>query len=284
MTSELASTAVADSVEVPLYSRKAISLALLSLTIIFGAWFLNAPPGLLGKADAIGYAICHRIDSRSFHIGNLQLPLCARCTGIYLGVVLGAAALIVLRRGRAGNIPPMRIVVVLILFIVLMGIDGVNSYMSLIPRAPYLYQPQNWLRLVTGTLNGVAIANLFFPMFTQTLWDDWRDEAGIQSFRELALIVLAAAVLIVLVLSGNEIVLYVFGFISAVGVMLLLACTMTMSFMLMTRCENKAKSWRDVIVPFSSGLTIAFCIILFIDVLRFALTGTWGGFVLPGAF
>ncbi|MBI5054933.1 MAG: DUF2085 domain-containing protein, partial [Chloroflexi bacterium] len=207
-----------------------------------------------------------------------------RCTGIYLGVVLGAAALLILRRGRAGNIPPLKIVVVLILFIVIMGVDGVNSYMTLIPRMPYLYQPQNWLRLVTGTLNGVAIANLFFPMFTQTLWDDWRDEAGIQSFRELGLIVLAAAVLIVLVLSGNEIALYVFGFISAAGVLLLLACTMAMSFMLMTRTENKARSWRDVIVPFSSGLTIAFCIILLIDVLRFTFTGTWGGFVIPGAF
>ncbi|MBI5081939.1 MAG: DUF2085 domain-containing protein, partial [Chloroflexi bacterium] len=203
---------------------------------------------------------------------------------IYLGVVLGAAALLILRRGRAGNIPPLKIVVVLILFIVIMGIDGVNSYMTLIPRLPYLYQPQNWLRLVTGTLNGVAIANLFFPMFTQTLWDDWRDEAGLQSFRELGLIVLAAAVLIILVLSGNEIVLYVFGFISAAGVLLLLACTMAMSFMLMTRTENKARSWRDVIVPFSSGLTIAFCIILLIDVLRFTFTGTWGGFVIPGAF
>ena len=247
MTTQLADSGVADSVEVPLYSRKTISLALLSLAIIFGAWFLNAPPGLLGKADAIGYAICHRIDSRSFHIGNLQLPLCARCTGIYLGVVLGAAALLIMRRGRAGNIPPLKIVIVLILFIVIMGVDGVNSYMTLIPRLPYLYQPQNWLRLVTGTLNGVAIVNLFFPMFTQTLWDDWRDEAGIQSFRELGMIVLAAVVLILLVLSGNEIVLYLFGLISAAGVLLLLACTMAMSFMLMTRSENRAKSWRDEI-------------------------------------
>ena len=284
MTSELANTGVADSVEIPFYSQRAITLALLSLAIIFGAWFLNAPPGLLGKADAIGYAICHRIDSRSFQIGNLQLPLCARCTGIYLGVVLGAAALMIMRRGRAGNIPPLRIVVVLILFIVIMGVDGVNSYMTLIPRLPFLYQPQNWLRLVTGTLNGVAIANLFFPMFTQTLWDDWRDEAGLQSFRELGLIVLAAAVLIILVLSGNEIVLYLFGLISAAGVMVLLACTMSMSFMLMTRSENKAKSWRDVIVPFSTGLTIAFSVILLIDVVRFTFTGTWGGFVIPGAF
>jgi hypothetical protein len=46
--------------------------------LLAGLW--ATPPGLLGKADAIGYAVCHRIDLRSFHLGDRQLPLCARCT------------------------------------------------------------------------------------------------------------------------------------------------------------------------------------------------------------
>ena len=48
--------------------------------LAFVSWLLNTPEGVLGKADAIGYAICHRIDGRSFHLGNRQFPLCARCT------------------------------------------------------------------------------------------------------------------------------------------------------------------------------------------------------------
>ena len=40
--------------------------------IAFGVWFAITPPGLIGKADSIGYANCHRIDERSFHIGNRQ--------------------------------------------------------------------------------------------------------------------------------------------------------------------------------------------------------------------
>src|SRR5688500_17115280 len=49
--------------------------------LAFAVWFYITPPGLVGKADAIRYAICHRIDERSFHIHDRQLPLCARCTG-----------------------------------------------------------------------------------------------------------------------------------------------------------------------------------------------------------
>src|ERR1044071_4034627 len=53
----------------------------IAAVIVFAVWFSVTPPGILGKADAIGYAICHRIDERSFTIGDRQLPLCARCTG-----------------------------------------------------------------------------------------------------------------------------------------------------------------------------------------------------------
>ncbi|MCL4271991.1 MAG: hypothetical protein KJZ72_20700, partial [Anaerolineales bacterium] len=37
------------------------------------AWFIIAPEGALGKLDAIGYAVCHRIDERSFQIDDRQL-------------------------------------------------------------------------------------------------------------------------------------------------------------------------------------------------------------------
>ena len=41
-------------------------------------WIYIAPPGLMGKLDAVGYAVCHRLDSHSLHVGGIQLPLCAR--------------------------------------------------------------------------------------------------------------------------------------------------------------------------------------------------------------
>ncbi|MEP7357390.1 MAG: DUF2085 domain-containing protein, partial [Anaerolineales bacterium] len=71
-------------------------LALLTVTV----WALNTPAGLLGKANAIGYAICHRIVSHSFLIAGEAMPLCARCTGIYLGALLGLTAMGGMGRSR----------------------------------------------------------------------------------------------------------------------------------------------------------------------------------------
>jgi len=53
----------------------------LAALLVLAAFLFITPPGLLGKADGIGYAVCHRIDERSFHLFGRQLPLCARCTG-----------------------------------------------------------------------------------------------------------------------------------------------------------------------------------------------------------
>ena len=54
------------------------------------ALFLNAPPdSWLGKAKWIGYALCHQMPDRSFFAHEHQYPLCARCTGMYLGFTTG---------------------------------------------------------------------------------------------------------------------------------------------------------------------------------------------------
>ncbi|MBI4769988.1 MAG: DUF2085 domain-containing protein [Chloroflexi bacterium] len=258
-------------------------LALIAFGLVFVSWLLYAPAGLLGKADAVGYAVCHRIDGRSFHIGNIQMPLCARCTGIYLGVALGVAAMVVAGRGRAGALPPLRVIITLILFIVAMGLDGVNSFLTLLPRLPHVYEPQNWLRLVTGTLDGVAMAVLIFPMFNQTLWRNWEDRPVIANMREVGVLVLLAAVVIALVLSDNAVILYPLALISVGGVVLLLTLTNSMLFMLITRTENKARAAWDALLPLTGGLVGSFALILLIDVVRFVATGAWGGFIIPGA-
>ena len=72
------------------------------------AWFIISPEGALGKLDAIGYAVCHRIDARSFQIDERQLPLCARCTGEFYaaGIALLFQAIV---SGRSSKLPSRRI-------------------------------------------------------------------------------------------------------------------------------------------------------------------------------
>ncbi|HYB96007.1 MAG TPA: DUF2085 domain-containing protein [Vicinamibacterales bacterium] len=56
-----------------------------------------------GFVWAIGAVICHQQAARSFFIDGRQLPVCARCTGLYASGAIAFALWLVVRalRGRA---------------------------------------------------------------------------------------------------------------------------------------------------------------------------------------
>lgn len=247
---------------------------------VFAAWALATPEGVLGKADAIGYAICHRIESHSFVIGGRQLPLCARCSGIYLGALLGVVTLAAAGRSRASRMPPLPLLVTLIGFIGLMGVDGVNSYLTFFPGLPHLYEPQNWLRLVTGTLHGLALAALLYPLFNSVMWQAPEDAPSLGSASELLGLILLAGVIVALVLTEDPALLYPLALLSALGVVLILGMVNTILILYISRRENAATSWRQAWPLALAGVALAFVEIGLIDVARFTLTGAWGGFVL----
>jgi hypothetical protein len=61
---------------------------------------------LMVTAYGIGSAICHQLPERSYHLWAAQMPVCARCAGIYFGAVFGAIASTVqtARQGRSCSV------------------------------------------------------------------------------------------------------------------------------------------------------------------------------------
>src|SRR5690242_20080718 len=151
----------------------------IAAVLVFAVWFSLTPPGLLGKADAIGYAICHRIDERSFHIGDRQLPLCARCTDEFYSAAISLIFFGFFSRKQSG-MRGWKLAVTLLLVVAAFGIDGSNSFLYLLKQTsggalnniPNLYIPNNTLRLFTGSGMGIALASVLYPAFNQSAWKD----------------------------------------------------------------------------------------------------------------
>jgi uncharacterized membrane protein len=248
-----------------------------SVALLLLGWLLNTPAGLLGKADAIGYAVCHRIDVRSFHLGDRPLPLCARCSGMYLGAMLGLVYQSVFSRRRTGT-PPLRVIIPLGLMALAFVVDGTNSFLHLIPGAPGIYEPTNTLRLFTGTGMGLVIAAMLFPAFNQTVWKDWDPKPAFPTLMRLGGLALLALALDGLVLTGNSWVLYPLALLSAVGVLVLLTMVYSMVLLLVLRFENRFRAAYQLALPLVGGFGIGLLQIILLDLLRFALTHTWDGF------
>jgi uncharacterized membrane protein len=256
------------------------SLVYLTAGLLLIGWLLNTPAGLLGKADAIGYAVCHRLDFRSFHIGDRAIALCARCSGMYLGAVLGLIYQLVLGRRRT-KLPPKSILWVMGLFFAAFAVDGTHSLFQLVRGEGFLYQTTNTIRLITGTGMGLTIALIFYPTFNQTIWTRISARPAIENWKQFAGLLALSALLVWLVLTENPLILYPLSLISAAGVLGILTLLYGMVVLMVLKQENYISKARQLIFPLTAGFILALAQIALIDLGRFWLTGTWGGFPSP---
>ncbi len=128
----------------------------------------------------LGFGLCHQLPARSFFGGGVQVPVCARDTGIYVGFVLSLLVLAALDRGRhRSDLPRIGVLVIGGAMVAVMAWDGVTSYAG-------LRGTTNDIRLATGLLAGWALPLVVAPLVNSQLWV--RSDPGrvIDGWRELA--------------------------------------------------------------------------------------------------
>ncbi|HKD76765.1 MAG TPA: DUF2085 domain-containing protein [Ktedonobacterales bacterium] len=137
--------------------------------VALGALFLAPGGTVLDRLRALMGGICAQLPTHTFSPGGQRLPLCSRNTGIYLGFSLTTITQFVRGRWRAARLPSGWVAAALLAGVAIMGVDGFNSvFVDL--HLPHLYQPNNYLRLATGTLTGTAMAAFLLPVANGILW------------------------------------------------------------------------------------------------------------------
>ncbi|HUI88457.1 MAG TPA: DUF2085 domain-containing protein [Anaerolineales bacterium] len=268
------------------YQTLAKWLVPIAAIMALGAWIYIAPPGLMGKLDAIGYAVCHRLSSHSLFVDGIQFPLCARCTGEF-----NAAAIALVLQGlisrKKSKLPKRGIIAVLIVFFLAFAVDGSNSYLALLKQSygtpfmnvPNLYVTNNVTRVFTGSGMGVAMASVLYPMYNQTIWRAPEDKPALE-WLQFGLLVGIVLVFDFGALSNLDPALYFIAVLSTLGVLALLTMVFNIVWVMIMKQDNAFDHLHQLWLPAVAGLTLAFLLILGIDLFRFNLTHTWTGF--PG--
>lgn len=261
-----------------LFQRPATkTLLVVTAVLVLVGWLLNTPEGLVGKADAVGYALCHQIPERSFQINGEPIALCARCTGMYVGAMLAIIYQLLLGR-RRGGLPEKKHLIMLGIFFLAFAVDGSNSALKLFLGRGLLYEPSNTLRLFTGTGMGVVLAAIVLPTFHQTTWTHYNPRPYFESWKSFVGLVLVGLASALLILTEQPAILYIFSFIGVAGVIVLLVMLYSMILMVIFGGENKTVHFGQLTPWLLGGVIVAFVHIGAIDFTRFLLTGTWDGF------
>jgi hypothetical protein len=121
---------------------------------------------------------------------------------------------------------------------------------------------------------------MLFPAFNQTVWRRFDRRPVLEGVRDFGSLLLFAVLLIWLVLTENPAILYTLSLISSAGVLMLLTMVYSMIWVMLFRKDGNYESLRAYFYPLLAGFAVALGQILAIDVFRYWLTGTWGGFPL----
>ncbi|PKO00378.1 MAG: hypothetical protein CVU42_04185 [Chloroflexi bacterium HGW-Chloroflexi-4] len=258
-------------------NRKWVKISLLVLLLaLFSIWAIETPHGVYGKLEAIGYAVCHQIASHTIEIGGKLLPLCARCTGMYLGTLLALA--ILKSNQRLSGKPSTAKIMVLAFFLLIFTVDGVNSMLASFFSISPLYPPSNWLRLGTGLLMGVVLANILLPLWNQTLWKESNPRPVLQSWKRFFLLLLFMIVVGVLIWLDIPMLYYPIAILSTGTVFVILGMVYTLLWSIILNKENTLEKLKDGITFYLLGVICALVQIGLMDLIRLSLTGSWSGF------
>lgn len=101
--------------------------------------------------------ICHQFEGRSLHLGGHKMTVCARCSGIYFGFLIGVVFIPLFKKIKMINIK-YALVLISLPIIIDIGLDFLG-----------IHQCTLLTRSLTGLLFGFPSAILLYPSFEQAI-------------------------------------------------------------------------------------------------------------------
>lgn len=264
----------------PCWHKLRWRLLIAALVVLIGGWLLYTPAGLWGKMQGLGFAVCHQSPTHSFHFHDQSMPLCARCTGLYLGALIAILMQLRRRNERLNAFPKPFFMILFGLFLAALAVDGFNSLFA-DKFGLNLYQTQNWTRLLTGLGVGWAMGALVGPALHQTAWRSSTDAPFFARPLQMLWLVLFSAVPAAGLLLGIDILTALIAIITALTVPFFLSILHMLLILMVTFKENTFDSWQQLLPYWLGGVIVAFLQIYVFSWARVAAFGSWEPFLLP---
>lgn len=235
---------------------------------------LVLPVPFLEKLRVVSAGVCAQRVGHSILFGGVQPPLEARMIGIYGGFMVAALGFALFGRAKSVIMAPVPILAISLLFVAVMGFDGMNALFYDI-GLPHAYAPQNWLRLVTGTICGIGVATLLVPVVNFSLWRNG-DLRPVVDLRRWFGVLGLGALFIAIVMTGAGFLLYPVSILSVGGVIALVLAINLIFTLAITRREGTAERLKELAGPLAIAVPLAIGELVLLAMIRFWAESTLG--------
>jgi len=237
-------------------------LVILLAAAIFLTWnFLShSQSGCYAKAFSIGSSVCHQIPSHSFSVGTIQFPVCARCTGLYMGSFIGIAYAFL--SGKKIAVPKTKFIVFLVILFLLWAGDGLNSLISDFLARPFFYQSSNLSRLITGYGMGLVMSTALVTLFNFTFWKTGKKTPVLESIFQIIGYGILSALSSLLILMGGPVIFQAAAYITIFTVLSIITLLYSIFWVIFLKNENQFTNWKDTGVYILAGYSTAMIQIL----------------------
>ncbi len=219
----------------------------------------------------LGFGLCHQLPERSFFGGGVQVPVCARDTGIYVGFCVALVLISVLHRPeRPRGFPTPLGWVAFGLMVGSMAIDGGTQFIG-------LRSSQNELRLITGLLTGFGVAMLLTPMLNDCVWRTSHNRKVLDPLWRLGVYLAAVPVVYAGVWWGAPLLGVAYPVLVGAAILATLTCVNMVLVCITPWFERKAERLTDVWPAALVSLALAFLEIWLAALLRLGLVALAGG-------
>jgi uncharacterized membrane protein len=198
--------------------------------------------------------VCHQMTAHCLHYGGHPLPLCARCSGAFMGISMALLGLWAMGEGRRAELPSGRIRLVLVALLAVWALDGLNSFSGFVRGSPLLYEPSNAVRLVTGVGSGLALGIVLYPAYHFAMWRCADAGRVLDRGWPLVVLLLVSGAGVAILLTWESAPFLFWAIVVTSEATIVLSAVNAVLIALITHREGFAERWTQIAPYFAAGL------------------------------
>jgi uncharacterized membrane protein len=210
----------------------------------------------------LGGGLCHQEVERTFSIDSLNMPVCSRCTGIYLGILLSLLALNIIERKIKGEFPSLKMVLISVGVFLIMGLDVVLSTIGLI-------ESSNIIRMITGFMTGWFLVLLLFPLANNSMFKRLIRKNYLDNWKKFLIWLAAGIAGAVLFIFTYQYAIIFWATLSILGLISFITLILFILFFSLNRkLLGSIDSWKKYLIAIGIGIISSAALLSLFSYLR----------------